>query len=257
MAKARAGLVEGKGALVTGGASGIGRESALLLAAEGARVLVADVDAEGVEATADAIRAAGGTAHAMAVDVTEEAQVEAMVETCLAELGGLDCALNNAGVSGPTGPLDGVALGDWSRTLAVNLTGVFLCMKHEIPAMKARGGGAIVNMASGSGWIATPGLAPYCATKHGVLGLTKTAAVENARTGVRVNAVCPGSIDTPMLQGAMAMGEAVAAMIRASMPIGRLGEPREVAEAVVWLCSDRASLVTGASMGVDGGSVAR
>jgi len=252
-----AGLVEGKVALVTGGGSGIGRESAILFAAEGARVFVTDVDEARCRETAETIRAAGGTAEAWRVDVSDEAQVAGMIEACVARLGALDCALNNAGVSGPTGPLDGVALADWSRTLAVNLTGVFLCMKHEITEMKRLGGGAIVNMSSGSGWIATPGLSPYCASKHGVLGLTKTAAVENARTGIRINAVCPGSIDTPMLRGAMAQGEAVAAMIRASMPIGRLGEPREIAEAVVWLCSDRASLVTGASMGVDGASVAR
>jgi NAD(P)-dependent dehydrogenase (short-subunit alcohol dehydrogenase family) len=251
------GLVAGKVALVTGGGSGIGRETALLFAAEGARVYVTDVDEGRARETVETIRAAGGTAESQRVDVTEEAQVDAMVRGCVERLGGLDCALNNAGVSGPAGPLDQVSLGDWSRTLAVNLTGVFLCLKHEIPVMRGRGGGAIVNMSSGAGWIATPGLAPYCASKHGVLGLTKTAAVENARTGVRVNAVCPGSTDTPMLRGAMAQGEQVAAMIRASMPIGRLGRPQEIAEAVVWLCSDRASLVTGATMGVDGGSVAR
>lgn len=251
------GLVAGKVALVTGGGSGIGRETALLFAAEGARVYVTDVDHDRARETVEAIRTAGGTAESQRVDVTEEAQVDAMVRGCATRLGGLDCALNNAGISGPAGPLDQVSLGDWSRTLAVNLTGVFLCLKHEIPVMRSRGGGAIVNMASGAGWIATPGLAPYCATKHGVLGITKTAAVENARTGVRINAVCPGSTDTPMLRDAMAQGAEVAAMIRASMPIGRLGRPQEIAEAVVWLCSDRASLVTGASMGVDGGSVAR
>jgi NAD(P)-dependent dehydrogenase (short-subunit alcohol dehydrogenase family) len=252
-----AGLVEGKVTLVTGGGSGIGRESALLLAAEGARVFVTDIHESSAAATADDIRAAGGEAEARGVDVGDEAQVAQMVAACSARFGDLDCALNNAGLSGTPTAIDKIELEEWHRTLAVNLTGVFLCMKYEIPVMRERGGGSIVNMASGAGWIGTPGLAPYCATKHGVLGLTKSAALENARTGVRINAVCPGSIDTPMLRGAMDIGGGVADMIRASMPIGRLGEPREIAEAVVWLCSDRASLVTGSSMGVDGGAIAR
>lgn len=252
-----AGLVEGKVALVTGGGSGIGRESALLFAAEGARVFVADLDAAKARSTADEIARSGGRAAHARVDVSDEAQVVGMLSHCVEEFGALDCALNNAGVGGPSGPLDEVELAAWNHTLAVNLTGVFLCMKHEIPRMRERGSGAIVNMASGAGLIGTPGLSPYCASKHAVLGITKTAALENARAGIRINAICPGSIDTPMLQGAMALGDGVAAMIRASMPIGRLGTPREIAEAVVWLCSDRASLVTGASMGVDGGAVAR
>ena len=252
-----AGLVEGKAALVTGGGSGIGRESALLFATEGARVWVADIDAAKATATAEAIRAAGGDAEASGVDVSDEAQVEAMVASCAARFGTLDCALNNAGISGPMAPIEQLTLADFQQTLAVNLSGVMLCMKHEIREMRSRGGGAIVNMASGAGWIGTPGLGAYCATKHGVLGLTKTAALENARTGIRINAVCPGSIDTPMLRAAMDQGDAVADMIRASMPIGRLGEPREIAEAAVWLCSDRSSLATGSSFGIDGGSVAR
>lgn len=252
-----AGLVEGKVALVTGGGSGIGRESAILLAAEGARVFVSDLSGDTARATAEAISRAGGEATHAAVDVSDEGQVERMVAACVAQFGALDCALNNAGVSGPAGPLEQVTLEAWNRTLAVNATGVFLCMKHEILSMRARRAGSIVNMASGAGLIATPGLSPYCASKHAVLGITKTAALENARAGIRINAVCPGSIDTPMLQKAMAQGDAVATMIRASMPIGRLGTSREIAEAVVWLCSDRASLVTGTSMGVDGGAIAR
>jgi NAD(P)-dependent dehydrogenase (short-subunit alcohol dehydrogenase family) len=252
-----AGLVEGKVALVTGGGSGIGRESALLFAAEGARVFVTDLDAATARSTAEEISRSGGRAAHREVDVSDEAQVVAMLSDCVDRFGALDCALNNAGVGGPSGPLDGVSLDAWNHTLAVNLTGVFLCMKHEIPRMRKRGSGAIVNMASGAGLIGTPGLSPYCASKHAVLGITKTAALENARSGIRINAICPGSIDTPMLQSAMALGDPVAAMIRASMPIGRLGTSREIAEAVVWLCSDRASLVTGASMGVDGGAISR
>lgn len=252
-----AGLVEGKVALVTGGGSGIGRESALLFASEGARVFVVDLDAAKARATADEIGRSGGRAAHAEVDVSDEPSVVRMLSDCIEQFGPPDCALNNAGIGGPAGLLDEVSLEAWNRTLAVNATGVFLCMKHEIPAMRRRGSGAIVNMASGAGLIGTPGLSPYCASKHAVLGITKTAALENARSGLRINAICPGSIDTPMLQGAMANGDSVAAMIRASMPIGRLGTPREVAEAVVWLCSDRASLVTGASMGVDGGAIAR
>ncbi len=252
-----AGLVEGKVALVTGGGSGIGRESALLFASEGARVFVVDLDAAKARATADEICRSGGRAAHAEVDVSDEPSVVRMLSDCIEQFGPPDCALNNAGIGGPAGPLDEVSLEAWNRTLAVNATGVFLCMKHEIPWMRRRGSGAIVNMASGAGLIGAPGLSPYCASKHAVLGITKTAALENARSGLRINAICPGSIDTPMLQGAMAMGDSVAAMIRASMPIGRLGTPREVAEAVVWLCSDRASLVTGASMGVDGGAIAR
>jgi NAD(P)-dependent dehydrogenase (short-subunit alcohol dehydrogenase family) len=155
------------------------------------------------------------------------------------------------------GSLHEIELSDWTRTLAVNLTGVFLCMKHEIPVMQACGGGAIVNTASGAGLIATPGLSAYCASKHAILGITKTAAVENARSGVRVNAICPGSTDTPMLRSAMQTSPEVEKLILASQPGGRLGRAEEVAEAAVWLCSDRASFVSGASMLVDGAAVAR
>jgi NAD(P)-dependent dehydrogenase (short-subunit alcohol dehydrogenase family) len=251
------GLVDGKVALVTGAGSGIGRATALLFAREGARVLVADFDAETAGATADSIREMGGDAEPCPVDVAVEAQVADMVARCVDRFGGLDCAFNNAGISGPAGALHQIDFDDWSRTLAINLGGVFLCMKHELRVMLARGAGAIVNMSSGSGMIATPGLSPYCASKHGVLGLTRTAAVENAKAGVRINAVCPGSIDTPMLRSAMNVDPIVEKMIRASMPIGRLGEPEEIAQAVVWLCSERASLVSGHSMLVDGAAVAR
>ena len=251
------GLVEGKIALVTGAGAGIGRASALLFAREGAGVLVADIDADGGEQTAVAIRAQGGEAEFFRADVSDEAQVEALIQCCIERFGRLDCALNNAGIGGPAAPLHQIDLADWRRIMDVNLGGVFLCMKHEIPLMQKQGAGAIVNSSSGSGLVATPGMAAYCATKHGILGITKTAAVENARTGVRINAICPGSTDTPMLRASMELAPGVEKMILASMPGGRLGEAAEIAEAAVWLCSDRASFVSGHSMLVDGGSVAR
>jgi NAD(P)-dependent dehydrogenase (short-subunit alcohol dehydrogenase family) len=215
------------------------------------------LDEQSGQQTLRRIRDAGGEADFWRVDVAQESEVEAMVAHCVEHFGRLDCAVNNAGISGPSGGLETIELPDWNRVLAVNLTGVFLCMKHELLRMREQKAGSIVNMSSGAGLIATPGLAPYSASKHGVLGITRAAAVENARQGIRINAVCPGSIDTPMLRAAMDADSAVEKMIRASMPIGRLGEAEEVAEAVVWLCSDRASLVTGHSMGVDGASVAR
>jgi NAD(P)-dependent dehydrogenase (short-subunit alcohol dehydrogenase family) len=249
------GLLEGKSALVTGAASGIGRASALAFAREGSRVMLTDVDEAGGERAAEEIRDAGGEALFTRADVTRDEEVEAMVRATVAAFGGLDCALNNAGMTGATAPLQGLELREFERVIALNLVGVFLCMKHEIPAM--RDGGAIVNMASGASLVPTPGLAPYCASKHGVLGLTKTAALENARTGIRVNAICPGSTDTPMLQAAMAMDPKVKKMILSGQPGGRLGRPEEIAEAAAWLCSDRASFVNGHSMLVDGGAVAR
>jgi NAD(P)-dependent dehydrogenase (short-subunit alcohol dehydrogenase family) len=252
------GICRNKIALVTGGASGIGRACAQALAREGARaVVVADIDGEGARKVAREIEQAGGRALARALDVSDEEEVASLIGECMDRYERLDCAINNAGVSGPMGSLHEIELSDWTRTLAVNLTGVFLCMKHEIPVMQACGGGAIVNTASGAGLIATPGLAAYCASKHAILGITKTAAVENARSGVRVNAICPGSTDTPMLRSAMQTSPEVEKLILASQPGGRLGRAEEVAEAAVWLCSDRASFVSGASMLVDGAAVAR
>ena len=248
------GLVEGKAALVTGAASGIGRATALALAREGARVLATDRDGAGAEAVAKEI---GAAARAARVDVTREDEVDAMVQGALDAFGRLDCAVNAAGVLGPPGPLHELALEAFERTLAINLTGLFLCLKRELVAMRAQGAGAIVNVSSGGGLIGTPFLAGYGASKHGVLGLTKTAALENARAGVRVNAICPGSTDTPMLQGFMGSSPEARKMILATAPSGRLGAPEEIAEAAVWLCSDRASYVSGESMLVDLAAVAR
>ncbi len=250
------GLVEGKVALVTGAARGIGRATARLFAREGARVVLADLLEEG-EAVAEEIRREGGQAVFVRSDVTREPEVEALVSGAVERFGRLDCAHNNAGITGSVGAVQEIGLEDFEHTLRVNLLGVFLCLKHELRVMQRQGAGAVVNTSSGSGLIATPGLAPYCASKHAVLGLTKTAALENARTGVRVNAVLPGSVDTPMLRAAMESSPGMEKMIRASVPSGRLGAPEEVAEAVVWLCSDRASLVSGASLLVDGATVNR
>jgi NAD(P)-dependent dehydrogenase (short-subunit alcohol dehydrogenase family) len=251
------GLLDTKAALVTGAASGIGRACALALAREGARVAVSDVGDAGGESTAREIREAGGEAIYLHADVAQESDVASLVDATLSHFGTLDCAVNNAGVTGTASPFHETSLEEFRGVLDVNLTGVFLCMKHELEAMIPRGGGAIVNVASGSGIIATPGLAPYCATKHAVLGLTKTAAVENARTGVRVNAVCPGVTDTPLLRQSIAGSPQMERLILGSTPSGRMARPEEIAEAVAWLCSDRASFVSGESMLVDGASVAR
>jgi len=251
------GLLDAKTALVTGAASGIGRACALALAREGARVAVSDVSDEGGEVTTREIVDSGGEAIYLHADVAREIDVEALVSGTLSQFGALDCAVNNAGVTGSASPFHETSLGDFRGVLDVNLTGVFLCMKHELGAMLSRGSGSIVNVASGSGIIATPGLAGYCATKHAVLGLTKTAAVENARTGVRVNAVCPGVTDTPLLRANIAGSPQMERLILGSTPSGRMARPEEIAEAVVWLCSDRASFVSGESMLVDGASVAR
>ena len=252
-----AGLVEGKAALVTGGASGIGRATAIALAREGARVWVVDRDAAGAERVAKAIAEGGGAALASGADVTDPAAVAATVEGAVRAFGRLDCAVNAAGILAGPGLLHELSLEAWQQTLAVNLTGVFLCLQHELRVMREQGAGSIVNVSSGGGVLGTPALGHYCASKHGVLGLTKTAALENAKSGVRVNAICPGSTDTPMLQGFMRGSDAARKMILASTPPGRLGTPEESAEAALWLCSDRASYVSGESLFVDHAAVAR
>jgi NAD(P)-dependent dehydrogenase (short-subunit alcohol dehydrogenase family) len=252
-----AGLVEGKVALVTGAGSGIGHGSALAFAREGARVVVADLDAETGEQTAAAIRAQGGEAAFIGGDVSREADVREVVRFAVERFGRLDCAHNNAGITGQPAQIQDLDLEVWSRLLAVNLTGVFLCLKHEIALMRERGEGSIVNTSSGAGLVASPGLAHYCASKHGILGLTKTAALENVRAGIRINAVCPGSVDTPPLRAFMDSSPQAAKIVLSSQPGGRLGMPDEIAEAVVWLCSERASFVTGESLVVDGGALMR
>ena len=203
------------------------------------------------------VEAAGGTASFIEVDVSDAASVEAMVNATVETYGRIDCAYNNAGIEGQVAPTDSYADDMFDRVIAVNLTGVWLCMKYEIPRLLEQGGGAIVNTASGAGLIGVAGLSAYVASKHGVIGLTKTAALEYAKSGIRVNAVCPGLIQTPMVERLTAdqpqLGEALVAM----EPVGRTGRPEEIAESVVWLCSDAASFVTGHAMSVDGGFVAQ
>jgi len=249
-----AGLVTGKVALVTGSSSGIGRASALAFAREGAQVVVSDVSVAGGEETVRLIQQAAGEAVFVKADVSQPAEVEALIAKTVETYGRLDCAHNNAGIAGRTARVADDTEENWDQILAINLKGVWLCMKYEIPAMLQHGGGAIVNTASDAGLIGLRRAGAYVASKHGVVGLTKTAALEYAKAGIRVNAVCPGPIDTPMLQ--QASGRVIEQMA-AAQPNGRLGKPEEIAEAAMWLCSGAASFVTGHPMPVDGGYMAQ
>ncbi|MCH7841851.1 MAG: SDR family oxidoreductase [Chloroflexi bacterium] len=251
--------LDGKTALVTGGGSGIGRATSLAYAQEGARVVVADVNVEGGEETVQLIKEAGGEAILVHADVAKPEDTQAMVAQAVEAFGSLDCAFNNAGISGGTDRrLTADYLEeDWDRVVGINLKGVWLCMKAEIPQMLKQGGGAIVNTASVAGLVAITGTVAYIAAKHGVTGLTKAAALEYAKSGIRVNAVCPGYIQTPMVQGIFVENEGFEERVASRHPIGRLGEPSEIAAAVIWLSSDAASFVTGHNMPVDGGYVAQ
>ena len=248
--------LDGKVGLVTGATSGIGRETAVLFAKAGAKVVVSGRrELEGKE-TVELIRAAGGDGLFVKADVSKASEVEALVQKAVEKFGRLDVAFNNAGIEGVWVPIVRQSEADWDRTIAINLKGVWLCLKYEIRQMlKQAGGGAIVNMASVTGLVGGGGAAAYSASKHGVIGLTKSAALETARSGIRINAVCPGVIETPMEQrlfGAPAAHKSVIAL----HPIGRFGRPAEIAEAVVWMCSERASFMTGQSLVLDGGFLA-
>ncbi len=252
------GLVKGKVALVTGGASGIGRAAAILFAREGAKVAVSDIAIEGGEETVRLIRKSGGEAFFVRADVARAEDVEAMVNQTIEVYQHLDCAFNNAGISEAGADTMGTVRctqSEWDQIMDINLKGVWLCMKYEIPQMLKTGGGAVVNASSFAGITASRlGLVAYSGSKHGVIGLTKTAAVEFGKQGIRINAVCPGATRTPMMEKHMSNPEEEARV--ASMnPMNRMAAPSEIAEAVVWLCSDRASFVTGIAMPVDGGQV--
>jgi NAD(P)-dependent dehydrogenase (short-subunit alcohol dehydrogenase family) len=246
---------DGKVALVTGGGSGLGQAAAVLLAGRGARVVVADVNEDGGAETVRRCVAEGSEALFVGTDVTREDDVIALVATAVDRFGRLDAALNNAGTTGPSAPTADYTLEQWNGVIALNLTGVFLCLKHEIPQMVSQGGGAIVNTSSGAGLIGFAGLPGYVASKHGVIGLTRAAALEYVKAGVRVNAVCPGSTRTPMLEGFMGSDPAIEKAMAQSAPIGRLARPEEIAEAMVWLLSDAASFMVGHALAVDGGAV--
>jgi NAD(P)-dependent dehydrogenase (short-subunit alcohol dehydrogenase family) len=252
------GLLEGKSALITGAGGGIGRATALIFAREGARVAVADAVAEAASQTVALVNAAGGQAMSVGGDVTDSAQVQAMINTVVSAFGRIDCAFNNAGIAGYQVDASGKKTHEWSdasfdRMIGVNLKGVWLCMKHEIPHMIAQGGGKIVNTGSIAGLIGLPTSSAYVAAKHGVLGLTKTAALEYATDNIRVNAVCPGYIETRMTEDTMRRrGE----QLMAQVPFHRMGKPEEIGEMVLWLCSDRSSYVSGACYNVDGGYMA-
>ena len=249
------GLLVARVALVTGGSSGIGRATALKFADEGAKVVVADVNAEGGEGTVRLIEDGGGEAIFVRTDVTQAAEVEALVNQTVQAYGRLDAAFNNAGIS-IEGRVHEVTEAEWDRLLGVNLKGVWLCMKYEMIQMLEQGSGAIVNMSSVWGVTGMTGETPYVASKHGVSGLTKAGALDYAREGIRVNEVCPGLIHTPMT--AATLSDPVRReRIVSREPVGRPGTPEEVAEAVVWLCTDAASFVTGHALVVDGGYLAQ
>ncbi|MCA3310777.1 MAG: glucose 1-dehydrogenase [Roseomonas sp.] len=251
--------LEGKSALVTGGASGIGRATALAFAREGARVAVADIMQDAAQRTVTEIEAMGGEALAIACDVTDDDAVKAMIAATVDAFGSLDCAFNNAGIAPYQVNAGGQKIADvapeaWRRLIDVNLTGVWLCLRHEVAQMRAQGsGGVIINTASILGLVGTATSSAYVAAKHGVVGLTKVAAADHAADNIRVNAVCPGYIETPMTEETMRRrGE----RIMARVPMARMGKAAEIAEAVVWLCSPKASFVTGVSWAVDGGYTA-
>jgi NAD(P)-dependent dehydrogenase (short-subunit alcohol dehydrogenase family) len=253
------GTLDGKVALVTGAASGIGRATALTFAREGAKLVVADMNEDGGQQTVHMITENGSEAMFVQVDVTSASQIEAMISKTLETYGRLDCSFNNAGTEGTTmvSTID-YKEEDWNRVLSINLTGVWLCMKYEITQMLKQGGGAIVNTASVAGLVGSRGAgSAYAASKHGVVGLTKTAALEYAKQGVRVNCVCPGVIRTPMMERMLTRNPELEQQYIAAEPIGRLGLPEEIAESVVWLCSEAASFVTGHTVTVDGGMVAQ
>ena len=249
-------LFDGQVVIVTGGGSGIGQAACHLYAREGARVVVSDVDEKGGMETVEAIRGMNGDAIFVRADVSKPEDCEAMVASALEQFGRLDIAFNNAGIGGESAVTADYSLEGWQKVIDINLSGVFYCMKYEIPAMLTAGGGAIVNMASILGMVAFENSSAYVAAKHGVVGLTKNAAVEYAKQGLRINAVGPAFIRTPLIAG-IEENEQARDLLVSLHPLGRLGEAEEVAEAVIWLSSQKASFITGAYYPIDGGYLAR
>lgn len=251
-----AGSLKNKIAMVTGGGSGIGRSACQLFAREGAKVVVADVQVQNGKETVHLIKQAGGQAMFVECDVSKATEVEVMIDKCVKTYHRLDCAFNNAGILGQMGITAECTEENYDRVMCVNLKGIWLCMKYEIPQMLKQGSGAIVNMGSNAGMRGVPNLPIYGASKAAVVFMTRSAALEYAKTGIRINSVCPGLISTPMVQKqAIDDPEAIKNYV-AESPLGRMGTPEEIAEAVVWLCSDAASYVLGYPMVVDGGTIA-
>lgn len=249
--------IDGKVALITGSGSGIGRQTARLFAKSGAKVCVADWSEEGGQETVAQIVAAGGEATFVKTDVSNEVMVESMVTHCVATLGAMDFAFNNAGIDQPgRSTTPDVSAEEYDRVLAINLKGVFLCMKYELKHMLSVASGSIVNTSSGAGIKGVPRMGAYCAAKHGVVGLTKAAALDHARDGVRINAICPGLIHTHLLDEQFAAAPELKDMYIGMQPMGRMGEPEEVGELVLWLCSENARYMNGAIVTIDGGYAA-
>jgi NAD(P)-dependent dehydrogenase (short-subunit alcohol dehydrogenase family) len=248
-------IFENKVALVTGGSFGIGKATAIEFAKRGARVVVVDWIED--SATLNEIKELGGTATFFKCDVSKSSDISQMIDQTIKKFGRLDFAVNNAGIEGANAPTHECTEENWDKTININLKGLWLCMKAEIPLMLKQGKGAIVNVASIAGLIGFPGLPAYVVSKHGVIGLTKTAALENAKEGIRINAVCPGVIKTQMIDRVTGKDKIVEKQYEDMEPVGRMGTPEEVAEAIVWLCSDASSFVTGHAMNVDGGWLAK
>jgi NAD(P)-dependent dehydrogenase (short-subunit alcohol dehydrogenase family) len=252
------GLLQGKTAVITGAASGIGAAAARVFMTHGASVVLADIDDEGGQRVTEGVTKAGGQAVFVRADVTAAADVAAMVKIAVRTFGRLDCAFNNAGIDGQVAPLHESRQENWNQVLGVNLTGVWLCLKHEIEQMLKQGGGTIVNTASVAGLVGVNmTLAPYVAAKHGVVGLTKAAALEYAARRIRVNAVCPATVRTEMVDSLIQQGHLSEPKIVDNHPLGRAATPTEIAEAAAWLCSDASAFTTGHAMAVDGGWTAR
>ena len=244
-------LLEGKTAIVTGAASGIGKSTALLFAEEGAKIVVADLNVEGGNEVVKEIESKGGEAIFVKVDTSNPEDAKKCVEQAVAKFGKLDIAVNNAGIVGPMQPVGEFDIEGWNKVIAINLSGVFYGIRYQIPAMLKNGGGSIVNLSSIAGSVAVPGIAAYVSAKHGVIGLTKTAALDHSKNGIRINAVGPGYVDTPMISD---FDHEEAKKLH---PIGRLAKPEEVAQLILWLASDQSSFVTGAYYPVDGGYLAQ